>query len=88
MVTAYLKKEGATLYSGVHNYSFQHEDRLGWCFGMRVVTWTKNSLSGKGGEVLRKRIIDVYCWQEVKWSGQGSKMLRMEGRIYKLWWSG
>ena len=28
------------------------------------------------------------CLQEVRWRGQGARMLGMNGRIYKLWWSG
>ena len=46
--------------------------------------WNLDSLSGKGGEVceeLRKRMIDVCCWQ-------GARMLGMKGRRYRLWWSG
>ena len=33
-------------------------------------------------------MIDVWCLQEVRWRGQGTRMLGMKGRIYKLWWSG
>ena len=36
---------------------------------------------------MRKRMIDV-CLQEVRWRGQGARMLWMKGRRYKLWWSG
>ena len=49
--------------------------------------WNLGSLSGNGGEVceeLRKRMIDVCCLQEVRWSGQGARMLRAKGRRYKL----
>ena len=45
------------------------------------------NLSGKAGKVceeLRKRIIDVRCLQEMRWRGYGTRMLRMEGRRYKL----
>ena len=28
------------------------------------------------------------CLQEVRWRGQGAKILGMKGRRYKLWWSG
>ena len=28
------------------------------------------------------------CLQEVRWRGQGARMLGMEGRRCKLWWSG
>ena len=32
-------------------------------------------------------MIDVCCWQQVRWSGQGARMLEMKGKKYKLWWS-
>ena len=47
------------------------------------------SLSGRGGEVceeVRKIMIDVCCLQEVRWR-HGSKMLGVDGKIYKLWWT-
>ena len=28
------------------------------------------------------------CLQEVRWRGQGARMLRVKGRRYELWWSG
>ena len=28
------------------------------------------------------------CLQEVRWRGQGGRMLGIKGRRYKLWWSG
>ena len=33
-------------------------------------------------------MIDVCCLQEVRWRGQGARMLGMKGRRYRLWWSG
>ena len=39
-------------------------------------------------EELRKRMIDVCCLLEVRWRWQGTRMLEMKGRRYKLWWSG
>ena len=48
--------------------------------------WNIGRLSGKGGDVceeLRKRMIDVCCLQEVRWRGQGARMLRIKGR-YKI----
>ena len=33
-------------------------------------------------------MIDVCCLQEVRWRGQGARMIGMKGRRYKLWWSG
>ena len=32
-------------------------------------------------------MIDV-CYLQVRWRGQGSKMLRIEERRCMLWWSG
>ena len=31
---------------------------------------------------------DVCCLWEVRWRGQGSGMLGMEGRRHRLWWCG
>ena len=48
------------------------------------------SMSEKGGEVhkeMRKRMIDVCCLQEVRWRGQGTRILKMRGRRYNQWWS-
>ena len=28
------------------------------------------------------------CLREVRWRGQGARMLEMMGRRYRLWWSG
>ena len=39
-------------------------------------------------EELRKRRVDVCCLQEVRWRGQGARMMGVKGRRYKLWWSG
>ena len=55
--------------------------------------WMLNvgNLSRKGGdgcEDVRKRMIDECCLHEVRWRGQGVRMLGMKGRRYKLWWSG
>ena len=33
-------------------------------------------------------MIDVRCLQEVRWREQGARMVEMNGRRYKLWWSG
>ena len=51
--------------------------------------WNIGSMSGKGEvcEELRKRMVDV-LFQEVRCGGQGSWMLEMEGKRYKLWWCG
>ena len=43
---------------------------------------------GEACEELSKRMIDVCCLQEVRWRGQGARMLGMYGRRYELWWSG
>ena len=58
---------------------------------MRVGTLGLGSLSGKGRDVceeLRMRMIDVCCLQEVRWRGQGARMLGINGGRYELWWSG
>ena len=44
--------------------------------------------SGRGTEVceeLRKRRMDVYCLQEVRWRGQGVPFISVKGRRSKLW---
>ena len=59
--------------------------------GVWVGMWKIGSLSGNGGEVseeLRKRMNDVRRSQEVRWRGEGAKMLGMKGRRYMLWRSG
>ena len=45
---------------------------------------------GNGGEVseeLRKRIIDMCHSQDVRWRGQGARILGEKERRYKLWLS-
>ena len=32
-------------------------------------------------------MIDVCCLLEVRWRGQGARMVGMKGRRYRLWWS-
>ena len=46
------------------------------------------SVNGEVYEELRRRMIDVCCLQEVRWRGQGTRMLVMKGRRYNLWLSG
>ena len=38
--------------------------------------------------VWRKRMIDVCCLYDVRWRGQVFEILEIEGRKYRLWWSG
>ena len=33
-------------------------------------------------------MIDLCSLQEVRWKGQGARMLGMRGRRYRLWFSG
>ena len=61
----YHKWEGATLYPGVHNHSLQYGGTPDWRFGMQVGALNFGSLSGQEGEELRKRMIYVFCLQEV-----------------------
>ena len=54
-------------------------------------SWNIGSLCGRGTEVceeLRARRVDVCCVQEVRWRGQGARFIGVQGRRYKLWWSG
>ena len=57
-------------------------------FVVLVGMWNLGRLGGKGDicKELRKRMIDMCCFQEVKW--RGAIMLGMKERRYKLWWSG
>ena len=50
------------------------------CFGVRVEMWNFGSLSGKGDvcEELRKTMNEVCCLQELRWRGQGARMLGMK----------
>ena len=56
-------------------------------FWVWVETWNLGSLSGKeeACEELQKRMIDVCCLQEVRWRGQGARMLWMKRRRYKVY---
>ena len=57
-------------------------------FGIRFSTWNVQSMSGKWWEIseaLKRRSVDIYCLQEVRWKGQGAKMI---GNGFKVLWSG
>ena len=85
------KKKGAITHPVVCNFSIQYDGRPDERFGVQVGTWNLDSLSGNEREVcdeLRKMMIDVCCLQEVRWRGQGARMLGMKGRRYRLWCSG
>ena len=45
--------------------------------------WDIGSLCGKGDfcEELRKRIVDVYCMQEVRWRERGSSIFAIERKF-------
>ena len=58
------------------------------CHGIRFGTPNVGSLCGRKTEVceeLRKRKVDVCCIQEVRWKGQGARLVGTSGRRYKLW---
>ena len=66
----------------------KYDGRPGWRHRVRAGTWNLGCPSRKGGEVceeLRKRMNDVSCLQEVRWRGQGARMLGVNGRRHKLW---
>ena len=51
--------------------------------GCGLGKWNICGVSGKGGEVCeepRKRMIDVCCLLEMRWRGQGARMLGTKGR--------
>ena len=35
----------------------------------------------------KKKKVDIYGLQKVRWRGQGARFIEVEGRRYKLWWS-
>ena len=70
---SYHKKVGATPHPGACKHSLQYDGRPGGCCGdLYARTWNVGSLRQKGEvcEELEKRIIDVCCFQEVRWRGQ------------------
>ena len=83
---------GATSpHPGAYMFSLQYNWRPDECFLVQVWMWNLGSLSGSDGDVgeeVRKRMTDVCSLQEVRWRGQGVRMLGVKGRRYKLWWSG
>ena len=40
---------------------------------------------GEISEILKRRCVDTCCFQEVRWKGQGVKMI---GNSFKFLWSG
>ena len=91
MAPAYLNKLAANPHSGACKHSLQYYEKPEWRFWVQVGMWNIGSQSGKGfdfAEELRKRMIDVCCLQEVRWRGQGGRMMGMEGMRCRLWWYG
>ena len=89
---AYHKNEGETPHTVyiLCKFRLQYDERPDWRFWVQVGTWNLGSLRGTGEvcEELRKRMIDMCCLQEERWTGYGFRMLGMVGRRYKFWWSG
>ena len=57
-------------------------------FGIRFSTWNAGFMSGKWEEIsetLKRRCVDICCLHEVRWKGQGAKMI---GNCFKCLWSG
>ena len=47
-------------------------------FGIQFSIWNVGSMSGKWGEIsetLKRRCVDIYCLQEVRWERQGAKVI-------------
>ena len=88
---AYHKQKGAAPDLGPRKHCLQNDGKPDERLGVRVGTWNVESMSGRGTEVceeLRKRRMDVYCLQEVRWRGQGGRFMGVKAKRYKLWWSG
>ena len=57
-------------------------------FGIRFSTWNVGSMLRKWGEIsetLKRRCVDICCVQEVRWKGEGARMI---GNGFKFLWSG
>ena len=57
-------------------------------FGIRLSTWNVGSMSGMLGEIsetLKRCCVGICCVQEVRWKGQGARMI---GNGFKFLWSG
>ena len=85
---AYHRNEGATTHPRA--YSIACSMMGGHIVVVWVGTWNLGRPSGKGEvcEELRKRMIDVFCLQEARWRGQVARMVGINGRRYKMGWSG
>ena len=58
---------------------------------IRHGTWNIGTLNGKRVEVcdeLWKSNVDLCCLQEFRWRGCWTRLIGLQGRKYKLWWSG
>ena len=69
-----------------------HAKILGKCpniqFRIRSSIWNVVSISGNWGEIsdtLKLCCVDISCLQEVRWKGQGTKII---GNGYKFIWKG
>ena len=57
-------------------------------FGIRFSTWNVGYMLGKWGEIsetLKRHCVDICCVQEVRWKGEGARMI---GNGFKFLWSG
>ena len=57
-------------------------------FRIRFSTWNVGSMPGKWremSETLKRLCVDICCVQEVRWKGQGARMI---GNNFKFLWSG
>ncbi|XP_065318841.1 uncharacterized protein LOC135926838 [Gordionus sp. m RMFG-2023] len=55
---------------------------------IRVATWNFGSITGRAGEVidvLHRRHIDVCCIQEIRWKGNGARLIGKISEKYKFW---
>ena len=60
--------------------------------GVRLGSWNVGSFCGRDKKICeeqRNRSVDVCCVQELRWEeGQGARYVGVQGRKYKLWWTG
>ena len=86
---AYHKEEGAAPRPGVRMFGLQYDGRSAERFGLRVSIVEFRQSERKGGRSLCevRRMVYVCCLLEVRWRGQGARMLGMKGRRYNMWWS-
>lgn len=58
---------------------------------MRLGSLNVGTMTGRSAEVvdmLMRRKVNVGCVQEIRWKGEGAKMIKANSVKYKLYWKG